>query len=245
MLKLKWCAAAAVLGLATAPFSASASVFGTNLIVNGDGEAAVGAANDSSTVPVPGFTPVGQFTTVKYNAPGGFPVTGDAGVSAGGANLFTGGPDNASSSGSQLIDISSGSAFIDLGASSYALSAYLGGFSSQRDNAVLTIQFLDGLSALLGTTSIGPVTNGDRGNATGLLFRSASGFVPIGARAVNVTLQLSRVDGAYNDGYADNLSLVLTGGTGGGVPEPATWAMMIVGLGAVGSVLRRRRAAAL
>jgi hypothetical protein len=29
----------------------------------------------------------------------------------------------------------------------------------------------------------------------------------------------------------------------GGVPEPATWAMMIVGFGAAGSVLRRRYAA--
>jgi hypothetical protein len=26
------------------------------------------------------------------------------------------------------------------------------------------------------------------------------------------------------------------------IPEPATWAMMILGLGAVGSVIRRRRA---
>lgn len=29
--------------------------------------------------------------------------------------------------------------------------------------------------------------------------------------------------------------------TGGGVPEPATWAMMIIGFGAIGAVLRRRR----
>jgi hypothetical protein len=29
----------------------------------------------------------------------------------------------------------------------------------------------------------------------------------------------------------------------GGVPEPATWAMMIVGLGGLGSLIRRRRAA--
>lgn len=32
-------------------------------------------------------------------------------------------------------------------------------------------------------------------------------------------------------------------GLAGGVPEPATWAMMILGLGAVGAALRRRRTA--
>ena len=37
---------------------------------------------------------------------------------------------------------------------------------------------------------------------------------------------------------ADNLNLSSTGG----VPEPATWAMMIIGFGAAGSMIRRRRA---
>ncbi|HEX5261997.1 MAG TPA: PEPxxWA-CTERM sorting domain-containing protein [Phenylobacterium sp.] len=32
--------------------------------------------------------------------------------------------------------------------------------------------------------------------------------------------------------------------TGGGVPEPATWAMMLIGFGGLGAVLRRRRALA-
>ena len=35
------------------------------------------------------------------------------------------------------------------------------------------------------------------------------------------------------------------GGTPGGVvPEPATWAMMIIGFGAAGSMIRRRKALA-
>ena len=33
------------------------------------------------------------------------------------------------------------------------------------------------------------------------------------------------------------------GGTGGGVPEPATWALMLAGFGLVGSALRRRQSA--
>jgi PEP-CTERM motif len=41
----------------------------------------------------------------------------------------------------------------------------------------------------------------------------------------------------------DNQSQVflLGGGVGGGVPEPATWAMMIIGFGMIGAALRRRR----
>jgi len=38
----------------------------------------------------------------------------------------------------------------------------------------------------------------------------------------------------------DNLSRA--GSTSGGVPEPAAWALMIVGFGGVGGLLRRRRA---
>jgi hypothetical protein len=39
--------------------------------------------------------------------------------------------------------------------------------------------------------------------------------------------------------YVDDLYF---SGTGGAVPEPATWAMMIVGFGAAGSMIRRRKA---
>ena len=40
--------------------------------------------------------------------------------------------------------------------------------------------------------------------------------------------------------HIDDISVL---GERGGVPEPATWAMMILGLGAVGWAMRRRRAA--
>ena len=40
----------------------------------------------------------------------------------------------------------------------------------------------------------------------------------------------------------DGYTLVLSPGISNGVPEPATWAMMLVGFGAVGALARRRRA---
>lgn len=240
MLKRLSAVAIAAIVMTAAPVAASASIFGSNLIVNGDAESGAGALNDSSTVAVPGFVTVGNFTAVVYNAPGGFPVTGDPGVSAGGANFFAGGPNNANSSASQAIDLSSGAAFIDTGTSAFALSAYLGGFETQDDNAVLTIRFLDQLNAVLGSVTLGPVTEPERSGVTGLLFRSTSGFVPIGARTADVQLNMTRLQGSYNDGYADNLSLVLRGPAGGGVPEPATWALMLIGFAGVGLGLRRR-----
>lgn len=229
--------------LAAVPLTASASsIFGSNIIVNGDAEAGPASALGYDVLGATGFVTTGNFTTVAYTAAGGFPVAGDPGVSAGGLNFFAGGPSEELSTASQTIDLTSGASFIDTGTSSFSLSAYLGGFASQSDNAVLTISFLGSLSNLLGSASLGPVTNGDRGNLTGLLFRSAGGFVPIGARSVNVLLTMDRNEGSYDDGYADNLSLVLTqGSTPGGVPEPATWSMMILGFGAAGSLLRRRR----
>jgi hypothetical protein len=50
----------------------------------------------------------------------------------------------------------------------------------------------------------------------------------------------------YNDPLIDGVSFDVAKGGGGGVPEPATWAMMILGFGAVGTMLRtqRRRIAA-
>jgi len=51
--------------------------------------------------------------------------------------------------------------------------------------------------------------------------------------------------------FAQSTAAAVTGNigatldSGGGVPEPATWAMMLVGFGGMGAILRRRRAVAL
>lgn len=46
---------------------------------------------------------------------------------------------------------------------------------------------------------------------TGVLFRSTSGSLPVGARSAVVILTLTRLEGTANDGYADSLSLALIG----------------------------------
>jgi hypothetical protein len=84
------------------------------------------------------------------------------------------------------------------------------------------------------------VTNGD--------FSTFGDFVDIQGQADSyLAAVLSGPLGNINDLGAlvafDNQSQVflLGGGAGGGVPEPATWAMMIIGFGMIGAALRRRR----
>lgn len=209
---------------------------GGNAIVNGDAESGTGVTNDSSVLPVPGWNTVGNFTAIQYATGLGFPGPGDPGPASRGVNFFTGGPTNASSSASQTVDTSNISAQIDLGLISFVLSGYLGGFIANGDNAVLTANFLDGSNANIGSSFIGPVTAADRANTTGLFFRTTSGTLPVGTRSILFNLQMTRLTGDYNDGYADNLSFVASSD----VPEPGTIGMLAVGFSALAFASIRR-----
>ena len=236
-------AAALLASIGLAGLSPAHAQFGSNLIVNGNAEAGIGSS-DGSVVAVPNFTTTGNFTVVQYAAGNGFPAPTDPGPVARGLNFFAGGPTNASSSASQLINLLPESSVINAGGASFTLSAFLGGYSGQGDNAVLSVSFLGMGGATLGTVALGPVTPADRGSATGLLFRTTNGFVPVGAQSANVNLQMTRIDGDYNDGYADNLSLVL--GQPAPVPEASGAAslglLLTFGAGGLFLAARRKRA---
>jgi hypothetical protein len=230
--------------VAVAPAAASASIFGTNLIVNGDAEAGPASLDGGAVASIPGWNGgVGGATVVVYGAVGGFPTPASPGPPNRGAQFFAGGQDQSFSSLTQNIDLSSGAAQIDLGTTTYDLSAFLGGYSGQADRATITLSFVNGANAVIGGYDmIGP-TPTDRNFTTGLLFSEKTGFVPIGTRSVIIDLGMDRQEGTYDDGYADNLSLVLDAGRNpnGGVPEPGTWALMLMGFGALGGALRSRR----
>lgn len=123
------------------------------------------------------------------------------------------------------------------------MRGFFGGFFTQGDFATLTLTFQDAGAATLGTVTIGGVSNVDRGNATGLLARQSAGAVPVGTRQVNLTLRMTRTDGSYNDGYADNLSLVFENGSAVATPLPATFLAFAVGTVALGVRSRARRVA--
>jgi hypothetical protein len=180
-----------------------------NLLANPGAEAGPGAADSSAIDPPPGWTAVGNFTAVRYGTPD-FPTAADGAGLGGGANFFAGGPDSAASAGTQAVDVSAAAAEIDGGGVSATVSGDFGGFAGQNDSATLTATYLGVTGAALGTLVSPPVTLGDRDGGTALLFRTATGPVPAGTRSIGVRLDLVRQDGAYNDGYADNLSLTLS-----------------------------------
>ena len=115
-----------------------------------------------------------------------------------------------STTANQSRDISGAAVLIDEGQVIYDLRGYLGGFDSHDDRATLRARFKDSDGEVVGTATIVSATPGERGGATELQLRTATGTVPAGARSVDIDLIFDRLQGVTNDGYADNLSLLLT-----------------------------------
>jgi len=195
-----------------APFAGAAAgcpVCGRNLIVNPGAEAGVGAAGDN-VVAVPGWTRSGGFTAAPYARSGSDLTASSPGPPNRGKNYFYGGPNAAVSRGTQTVSLAAGATAINKGNVSATLSGWLGGYSTQSDDAKLTVSFLGASGQLLGSLTIGPVTEYQRFGASELLLRSATSAVPKGSASAKLNLVMTRYYGSYNDGLADNLSLVLS-----------------------------------
>ena len=201
---------------------AGATVPGGNLLVNPGAEAGAGSPDSSGIVAPPGWTVESNFTVVQYGAPD-FLTAADSATLGGGANFFAGGPSNAASAATQVVNVAGAAPEIDAGKVQANLGAQLGGFASQTDRATVTATFLSAAGAPLGTLALPPVTATDRNLVTALIARSASAAVPAGTRSVSVRIDAIRDDGSYNDGYIDNVQLVL-----GGVPVPVFHKTVVV-----------------
>jgi hypothetical protein len=212
-------------------------IYGTNVMINSgaeNGTPSTDGVNGGTTIP--GWTTgTGGVMVVIYGAPSGFPTLTDPGPDTRGRAMFTGGSGFANSSILQLLSVANQSTDIDLGIVQFSTEGYFGGFFNHNDNASLSISFLDTNGATLGSVTIGNVLATDRGNVTGLLLRSATGMIPIGTRTVSFDLNMTRTQGAFNDGYADNLSFVAAP-----VPEPSSYALIGAGL-LMASMLRRKK----
>jgi len=192
---------------------AAQSVLGANLIANPGAEAGPNAeatASEAIALDLPSWSRTGYFSTEAYEPDGDVLLFSSPGPADRGVSYFTGGPSNAGSTAYQYIDVSAAASLIDSGKVTYAASAWLGGFDAQEDHVVETITFLGASHVVLGTAAqLGPVTAEERNNIASLYQRSTNGTVPAGTRFIKVLLTMTRTDGNYDDGYADNLSLVL------------------------------------
>ena len=215
--------ALAALLLPAAP--AAAEIPAGNLLANPGAEAGPGAPDAVTIDPPPGWTNVGNVTAVLYGSPDS-PTAADSAALGGGANFFAGGPDTAASAATQTLDVSGAAPEIDAGGVTATVAGDFGGYVGQDDSATLTATFLNAAGAPLGAPLVTPaVTLADRNGATALLPRSASGTVPAGTRTIAARLDMVRVEGAYDDGYADNLSLTL-----GAPPEPVFHKTVVAGV---------------
>jgi hypothetical protein len=181
--------------------------YGVNLLVNGNAESGL-SSSTGAPVAIPGWTASPFMTVIPYGAPGGFPTASDPGPPDR-ANQFFAGGNALASSATQDINVSGNAADINAGRVTVDLSAWLGGFVTDPDNAQLDLTFLDGGAMTLGSITIGPVSPADRGNATGLILRRKTIVLPAGTVTLRATLTMTRSSGAFNDGYADSLSVVL------------------------------------
>ena len=225
------CVAVLVAGLVVASGGATAraAVPSGNLIVNGGAEVGTGSSDSSATapVPIPGWTATTNLTEHTYDPAGSanFPDVNASAAVGGGSQFFAGGPDNGAGNSVetavQTIDVSMVATEIDAGGVAATLSADLGGFASQEDQAKVAAAFLGATGQQLGDLTIGPVTAEDRSGTTKLLPRTGSITVPQSTRTIRVTMTATKFAGAYNDAYSDNISLSLAASSAGGeLPPP-------------------------
>jgi hypothetical protein len=180
---------------------------GPNLILNPGAEAGPGANSDTSVL-VPDWEATGAFTAEQYAWSDGDYSATTPGPADRGRNYFSGGWDSPVSTGSQTIEVAGGA----LGghATTYTLSAWLGGYSVWGDNATLSAQFRSATGAVLGSAHIASPTAAQRDNNTEMVLTTTSGTVPAATRQILVTLVFRTLSSGYSGGAADNLSLVLS-----------------------------------
>lgn len=228
----------------TTTTQAAQIVLNQNAIINPGAELGLGSATGNDIFAVPGWTTTGNFASVQYGVSNSAAPVLSLGP-AFGANFFSGGPNNPSNNATQLIDVSNLSTAIDAGQIAFVLSGYFGGYLFQNDNATLVATFFNAANTAISSSTVaGGFNSTARSNVSQLLFDSVGGFIPASARSVLIRLTMTRVEGFYNDGYADNLSFVARSTATAGLnpavtPEPSTLALAGLGMGALW-VIRKR-----
>jgi hypothetical protein len=170
----------------------------SELLVNGDAEQ--GAT---------GWTASGPESSIEaeeYGAPD-FPAATDPSPITRGNHFFRGSA-NPNVDAHQEIDVTPFAARIATGLH-FKIQAHLGGYADQDDHASIVIRLLAADGTALDTSTLGGPLAAERLGMTGLVGCSLDGKLPEATRRIDVHLVMRRAGGTGNDGYADNLSLVL------------------------------------
>jgi hypothetical protein len=213
-----------VLGLSIGLIRAAAANALTteNLLVNGDAELQQCTNDWTAQSSIPGWRVIrGAASVLCYSAfalAAETPIT-PSNVPAGRALFSAPGADTAME---QIVDVSAAGSAIDDGEVGFSLSAWLGGWRDRPERATLTAIFLDGDGRSTGFPVV--IASADahaRGDLTGLVQRETQGLVPEGTRRISVTVQFLSGMTSFDNAYADNICLTLSGKVSGLAPAAA------------------------
>jgi hypothetical protein len=223
--------AAGALALSFAGQASAVQVFGTgSAIVNGDGtHLSYEVRNNGSQT--------GDLTLLTF--PGSFDVyytgTDDLTTPGGSANAFAQvqGTGSGNGVGFEDVTIDPGAPFLGMSAIKFNISRNRQSTPNSNDVTFRTqLNYLGGNFELLGPTSFAGDSRYLVTAATGLIIESITLF-DVSPTNYNIgSIKQVSFDGVFPDVVVP-----------GGIPEPAAWALMIMGFGGVGAMMRRRRMA--
>ena len=181
------------------------SVFDRQLLLNpGAEEPAIAALKPT---PAPGWiTGRSNFAEAAY-ADGGNMSPDQATRIGGGNAYFTGGPNNASSSAYQEVDVRAAATEVDAGQASVLLSAQLAGYGNEDDNGRVKLEFLNDAGTAIGS---GLLLGPQHGNQNIWKYYRKISVAPAKTRTIRVWLMAQRTSFNFNDAYFDNVRLHLT-----------------------------------
>jgi hypothetical protein len=179
-----------------------------NLIANPGAEIVVGETD------IPGWQAPEGFLTPRlffYDDSEDNPSPTGPGPEERGFHLFAGGAEGELTSMQQSVTLeSSWTEAAQNGRVKFSFGAFLGGKLLEEDYASASLTFLDAEGQALGRIDLPTITPREREGQTGLLPVAMNDYIPAGTRVIVVELSFHGFEGGFNDGYADNLELVLT-----------------------------------
>ena len=148
------------------------------------------------------------------------------------SNTSKGGLGDPNSQEGGLFFLSGSSTFMDI-AAGFTTGFSLNYVSVSDSGSVSVFSGLDGTGTLLGTINLSP----DAGSGCSAYSAAFCPFSPVGVNFAG-TAKSIEFAGVANEIVFDDVTFGSS--TPGGVPEPSTWAMMMLGLAGIGIVARRR-----